>query len=96
MFSDFKSRGFSLMHTHIRLPQRLERLVLVLSIALHWAVSAGLAHEQHHPDHAEKRGPKNPADPVSRFLNAVSGLSDDASLVLNLHNLYGSIQTDRW
>jgi len=91
MFSDFKSRGFSLMHTHIRIPERLERLVLILSIALHWAVSAGLAHEQQHPDHAEKRGPKNPTDPVSRFLNAAYARSDDALLRVNLHILYGSI-----
>ena len=28
MFSDFKSRGFSLMHTHIRIPDRLERLII--------------------------------------------------------------------
>jgi hypothetical protein len=75
MFSDFKSRGFSRMHTHIRIAERLERLVLVLSLALHWAVSAGLAHEKQHPDHAEKRGPKNPKDPLSRFLNAASGRS---------------------
>jgi len=27
MFSDFKSRGFSLMQTHIRFADRLERLL---------------------------------------------------------------------
>lgn len=46
MFSDFKSRGFSLMQTHIRIAERLERLILILSIALHWAVSVGLSHEK--------------------------------------------------
>ena len=58
MFSDFKSRGFSLMQTHIRLADRLERLLLVISIALHWAVSLGLSQEKHSQDYAEKRGPK--------------------------------------
>ena len=96
MFCDFKSRGFSLMHTHIRIPERLERLLLVLSIALHWAVSAGLAHEKQHQDHAEKRGLKNPRDPVSHFLNEAYALSGDALQTLKTHNLYGAIQTDGW
>lgn len=96
MFSDFKSRGFSLMQTHIRFADRLERLLLVLSIALHWAVSAGLSHEKRHQDYAEKRGPKKPPDPVSRFLNgAYANSFDAASLIIPL-NLYGFIQTDGW
>ena len=41
LFSDFKARGFSLMQTHIRFADRLERLLLVLSIALHWAAGHG-------------------------------------------------------
>lgn len=96
MFSDFKSRGFSLMHTHMRFPDRFERLVLVLSIALHWAVSTGLTHEKQHQDHAEKRGQKNQTDPVSRFLNAASAFSDDAMLSISQQQLYGFIQTDGW
>jgi len=96
MFSDFKSRGFSLMHTHIRIAERLERLVLVLSIALHWAVSAGLSHQKQYQDHAEKRGLKNLEDPVSRFLNVASVPSDDASLLLKSLIPYGFIQTDGW
>jgi Transposase DDE domain len=91
MFADFKSRGFSLMQTHIRIAARLERLVLVLSIALHWAVSAGLAHEKHHQDHAEKRNAKKNADPVSRFLNAAFVLSDDVTLSINRLPLYASV-----
>lgn len=91
MFSDFKSRGFSLMQTHIRLADRLGRLVLVLSIALHWAVSTGLTHQKKHQDHAEKRGQKNPEDPVSRFLNAAYVLSDDAVLSISQQQLYGCI-----
>ncbi len=59
MFSDFKSRGFSLMQTHIRFADRLERLILVLSIALHWAVSLGLSHEKQHQDPAKKGGQKS-------------------------------------
>ncbi|MBX9621191.1 MAG: transposase [Alphaproteobacteria bacterium] len=58
MFPDFKSRSFSLMQTHIRIAERLERLILVLSIALHWAVSLGLSHERQHQDHSKKGAKK--------------------------------------
>lgn len=89
MFSDFKSRGFSLMQTCIRLSDRLERLMLVLSIALHWAVSTGLWHEKEHKDHAEKRDLKNTIDPVSRFLSAAYAFSGDVVRSLNSYQLYG-------
>lgn len=91
MFSDFKSRGFSLMQTHIRIAERLERLILVLSIALHWAVSLGLSHEKNHQDHAEKRGPKKPLDPISPLLNGAYAFSEDAVSLINLQGLYGFI-----
>lgn len=96
MFSDFKSRGFSLMQTHIRFADRLEKLILILSIALHWAVSAGLSHEKKNLDHAEKRGQKNPSDLISPSLNEVYAFSEDAVSLINFQNLYGFIQTDGW
>lgn len=91
MFSDFKSRGFSLMHTHIRFADRLERLILILSIALHWAVSLGLSHEKHNQDHAEKRGLKNPLDPISPLLNEAYASFEDAASLINRQGLYGFI-----
>lgn len=91
MFSDFKSRGFSLMQTHIRCADRLERLILILSIALHWAVSLGLSHEKHNQDHAEKRGLKNPLDPISPLLNEAYASFEDAASLINRQELYGFI-----
>ncbi len=67
MFSDFKSRGFLLTQTHIRFADRLERLILILSIALHWAVSLGLAHEKSLQDHAKKGGQKSSQIPSFPF-----------------------------
>lgn len=96
MFSDFKSRGFSLADSKLRFADRLERLVLVLSIALHWAVSTGLWHSKTYPDHAEKKGVKKQQDPVSRFLNAAIASSDDVSHWTKDLQLYGFIQTDGW
>lgn len=43
MFSDFKSRGFSITKTHLKHPDRIERLILILTIALYWAVSTGMS-----------------------------------------------------
>lgn len=56
MFSDFKSRGFGLMQSHILKPERLERLILVMSIALYWAVSCGAFNEQETANSGLKRG----------------------------------------
>lgn len=40
-FAAFKSRGFDLESTHLRVSERLERLVGVLSLALLWSVKVG-------------------------------------------------------
>jgi Transposase DDE domain len=42
MFSDFKSRGFGITKTQLQHAGRIERLILVLTIALYWAVSTGM------------------------------------------------------
>lgn len=55
MFSDFKSRGFGLDDTQIRHPDRLARLVLVMALALHCAVSTGVRDEASRPLPAEAK-----------------------------------------
>jgi hypothetical protein len=55
MFSDFKSRGFGIEDTQIRYPDRLDRLLLVMALALYWAVSTGCWDEAHHPTPDEKK-----------------------------------------
>jgi hypothetical protein len=59
MFSDFKSRGFGLMQSQIRKPERLDRLVLVMSIALYWAVSSGMFAENQAASSGLKKGLSN-------------------------------------
>ncbi len=54
MFSDFKSRGFGLEASQIRHPDRLARLLLVMALALHWAVSTGMWDVAVYPVPAEK------------------------------------------
>jgi DDE family transposase len=55
MFSDFKSRGFGVEDTQIRHADRLDRLLLVMALALYWAVSTGLWDAAHHPTPSEKK-----------------------------------------
>jgi hypothetical protein len=42
MFSDFKSRGFGLEDSQLQRTDRMDRLILVMSLALYWAVSTGM------------------------------------------------------
>ena len=55
MFSDFKSRGFGVEDTQIQHPDRLARLLLVMAIALHFAVSTGQWDARTNPLPVEKK-----------------------------------------
>jgi len=55
MFSDFKSRGFGIQDTQIQYPDRLGRLILVMSLALYWAVSTGMWDAAENPTPSEKK-----------------------------------------
>lgn len=55
MFSDFKSRSFGIENSHIRLPKRLDHLVLIMAIALYWAVSTGMWDAVNKPTTLEKK-----------------------------------------
>lgn len=56
MFSDLKSRGFGLMNSKIQKPERLEKLLLIMTIALHWAVSSGMYAKEKAAQSGRKRG----------------------------------------
>lgn len=56
MFSDFKSRGFGLMQSQIQKPDRMERLILIMSMALYWATSCGMFSENQAVSDGLKRG----------------------------------------
>lgn len=59
MFSDFKSRGFGLMQSQIKKPERLEKLILIMGIALYWAVSSGMVAESQAAASGLKKGHSN-------------------------------------
>ena len=58
MFSDFKTCGFGLEDSQIRYPDRLARLILVMALALYFAVSTGQWDAAHHATPAERRDPE--------------------------------------
>lgn len=55
LFSDLKSRGFSIEDSQLKHSKRLDCLLLVMALALYWAVSTGLWDEIHHPFPYEKK-----------------------------------------
>ena len=55
MFSDYKTRGFNLEDSQIERTDRLDRLVMVLGLALYWAVSTGMWDAMENKTPAEKK-----------------------------------------
>ena len=55
MFSDFKGRGFDLEDSQLGHADRLERLLLVMSLALHWCVRVGQEDALRRPTPLEKK-----------------------------------------
>jgi Transposase DDE domain len=57
MFSDFKSRGFGITKTQLQHADRIQRLILVLTVALYWAASTGMAPPEKPLQHTQKKKP---------------------------------------
>lgn len=55
LFSDLKTRGFNIENSQLRLAERIDRLLLVVAIAVYWAVSTGMWDAQAHALAAEKK-----------------------------------------
>lgn len=72
LFSDLKSRGFDLEATQLRDPQRLDRLLLIMALALYWCVWTGLEDAQTHPTALEKKPTPNPIAPTGLGANWIA------------------------
>jgi hypothetical protein len=57
MFSDFKSRGFGLEDSQLQRTDRMDRLILIMTLALYWAVSTGMWAAENAALPAEKKRP---------------------------------------
>ncbi len=60
LFSDFKTRGFDLEKSQLIYPDRLSRLILILSLAIHWAARTGRQDALKNPLPIEKKAQQNP------------------------------------
>ena len=57
MFSDFKSRGFGIEQSQLQRTDRMDRLILIMTLALYWAVSTGMWAAENAALPAEKKRP---------------------------------------
>ena len=88
MFSDFKSRGFGLEQSQLRTPERLGRLLLVMSLALYFAVSTGQHDVTSNPTVDEKKptaSTKKPETGEAVLLHPRHPLHRQADTVLHAH-----------
>ncbi len=80
LFSCLKSRGFCLESTHLKDPERLSRMIALLTIALCWAFRTGEWLAQQHPIPIKKHGRK--AKSIFRY-----GFDHLRRILLNLDQL---------
>jgi len=100
MFSDFKTRGFGLEDSQIRYPDRLARLILVMALALYFAVSTGQWDAVHHATPAERkhaeRRPKNVLRSMtSWFTRGLRRIANLLQTLQPLSQLWSVAATDR-
>jgi hypothetical protein len=101
MFSDFKTRGFGIEDSHIRIPRRLDHLILVMALALYWAVSTGMWDAVNRPSTLEKK-PRTRGDETTQEPSYPSspGASGESKCAFNGSGQFlrsGALgQTDSW
>ncbi len=71
MFSDFKSRGFELEDSQLGQADRLERLVLIMALAMHWCVCVGRTEAANHPTPLEKKRESKPTRSIGVLKNSI-------------------------
>lgn len=70
MFSDFKSRGFQLEDTQLHAPDRLDRLLVIMALAMCWCVRAGQEEIRDHPTPLEKKRKTKPIPTTGPLKNS--------------------------
>jgi hypothetical protein len=84
LFGCLKSRGFRLEDTHLSEPERLSKLIALLTLALCWAHRVGNWRQQHKPLKIKKHGRK--AKSIFRY-----GFDYLRQILLNLHAAASSV-----
>lgn len=69
-FSDFKSRGFDLEASQLEHADRLERLILIMALAMYWCVRVGRDDALHRPTPLEKKLTRRPTPTIGASENS--------------------------
>jgi hypothetical protein len=69
-FSDFKSRGFDLEASQLEHADRLERLILIMALAMYWCVRVGRDEALHRPSPLEKKLRRRPTPTIGASENS--------------------------
>ena len=72
MFSDFKSRGFELEDSKLKLAARLERMVLIMARAMYWCVCVGRSEVLNNPTPLKKKHASRPALNIGALKNSTA------------------------
>ena len=67
MFSDLKGRGFDLEDSQLEHADRLERLLLIMSLAMYWCVRVGRDDAVQSPTPLEKKHRRRPIRTIGAF-----------------------------
>ena len=62
LFSDLKSRGFELAESHLEQAKRLDKMLLIMALALHWCVRVGWKDQLERPTPLEKKVQEQTSD----------------------------------
>ncbi|WP_212761115.1 transposase [Candidatus Accumulibacter phosphatis] len=62
MFSDLKSRGFEWAESHLEQAKRLDQMILIMALALHWCVRVGWNDPLELPTPLEKKAQEQTSD----------------------------------
>jgi hypothetical protein len=72
MFSDFKGRGFELEDSQLAHADRLERLILIMSLAMYWCVQVGQEDALNRPTPLEKKHGRKPIRDIGASGNSTA------------------------
>jgi hypothetical protein len=84
MFSDVKGRGFELEDSQLKHADRLERLILIMTLAMYWCVDTGRNDALEHPTPLEKKRNSRP------YRNIGVSKSSSGVWCLGLHEGYAA------
>jgi len=91
LFSDFKSRGFNITKAQLSQTDRIDRLILILTIALYWAISTGMK-----PEAKRNQTKKEARSLISFFKKGLRYLLNAALTLASIPKLWAYLKLVGW